>query len=430
MYRKLLLLIVCLLLLSSCSSFQFNTEDLMRPPKLTDEQIDIYSILTNLYGNNITLKYPRSGDYQSAFVMQDVDNDGENEAIVFYTIDETDETVRIEIMDRINGEWNSLYTVPGMGDSVESIAFANISSAASKQIIVGWQSLTRTEYTIAIYEFTESQLITQYSANYDYMFINDFTQDGLDDVILLSTARRSLANLVYYDGNEVVKSPDYSLENVYSDFVQVKLSDCGNGQKAIFIDGYGEDNFLYTEVIGYYENNLQNLLATTGVNYSLQTRRAANIVCKDIDNDAILEVPFNTILYGYQETAEGEKFYLTDYCKIINETPASICQGVAHTTAGYFVKFPARWVGQVTVHLSADNKELRFFEINQEEDSIGNELLRIQIRSQSDSTDSLTTEQSIFLQKRGLFEYYGYLSAANQALSITEEELQEMFILI
>ena len=83
-FFKIAFLAVCCLLLSACSSFQPNLTDLMQSPKLTEEQAEIYEALTNAADvSDVQLKYPKSGDYRSAFVMFDLDADGEDEALVF-----------------------------------------------------------------------------------------------------------------------------------------------------------------------------------------------------------------------------------------------------------------------------------------------------------------------------------------------------------
>ena len=71
------------LLLTGCS-LNTSIDALLTPPKLSTQQEQIYTALKNFTGPNISLKYPRAGDYLSAFIVDDIDNDSEEEAIVFY----------------------------------------------------------------------------------------------------------------------------------------------------------------------------------------------------------------------------------------------------------------------------------------------------------------------------------------------------------
>lgn len=70
------------LLLTGCS-FSTGIDTLIAPPKLSREQEYIYNALKNYTGANISLKYPKSGDYLSAFIIADIDGDDDEEAIVF-----------------------------------------------------------------------------------------------------------------------------------------------------------------------------------------------------------------------------------------------------------------------------------------------------------------------------------------------------------
>ena len=76
-------LIGAALLLTGCA-VGTSVDNLLKPPQLSVEQEQIYQALQNAVGNNITLQYPRSGDNLSAFIVCDMDDDGEDEAMVFY----------------------------------------------------------------------------------------------------------------------------------------------------------------------------------------------------------------------------------------------------------------------------------------------------------------------------------------------------------
>ncbi len=91
--------------LSSCS-FGSNIDNLMTPPKLSVEQEQIYKALTEGNNTSISLKYPKSGKYLSAFIIEDLDGDGGSEAIVLYEhngIVAEENSLRLNILDQENG---------------------------------------------------------------------------------------------------------------------------------------------------------------------------------------------------------------------------------------------------------------------------------------------------------------------------------------
>ena len=82
------LLAVVLCMFSGCTSLGTDIALQLRPPKAMGEQgaaeeaLSAY-VSANMKREDYTLKYPRGGAYRSAFLMEDLDGDGVNEAIAF-----------------------------------------------------------------------------------------------------------------------------------------------------------------------------------------------------------------------------------------------------------------------------------------------------------------------------------------------------------
>ena len=105
---KLLFCVLFSLLLSGCS-ISINIDTMLTPPKLSGEQEQIYQALQEAAGADIRLRYPKSGSYLSAFIVADIDNDAGEEAIVFYEKNSLPSGgLRINILDKINGQWQSI----------------------------------------------------------------------------------------------------------------------------------------------------------------------------------------------------------------------------------------------------------------------------------------------------------------------------------
>ena len=127
------------LLCSSCSGFNLRAEDLMRPPKLTEEQTAIENALkSSAISGNITYKYPQSGDYRSAFVFHDIDGDGQEEALVFYAAPDLSDYARVSLLDNLNGSWVAVQEMPGSEQDVEFISFGSITRPGRQDIVIGW----------------------------------------------------------------------------------------------------------------------------------------------------------------------------------------------------------------------------------------------------------------------------------------------------
>ena len=109
------------LMLSSCTAASF--EELLSPPRLDGEQSDIYAALRDFTSGDIILKYPKSGQYRSAFVVRDLDNEPTDEAIVFYEMPNVSDgsSLRLNFLDKRDGKWVSVYDLAASGSEVESV---------------------------------------------------------------------------------------------------------------------------------------------------------------------------------------------------------------------------------------------------------------------------------------------------------------------
>ena len=77
---RIILSLLPFAVLTGCS-FGASIDTLMAPPKLSVEQEQIFAALTKAEGSAISLKYPKSGKYLSAFIIEDLDGDGGNEEL-------------------------------------------------------------------------------------------------------------------------------------------------------------------------------------------------------------------------------------------------------------------------------------------------------------------------------------------------------------
>ena len=83
---SIVLVLAMLLLSTGCSLNFFSTDSLLKPPALTGKSGEVQEAFDKLMsGKTFQLKTPVKGEYKSAFVLYDIDNDSEEEALVFYT---------------------------------------------------------------------------------------------------------------------------------------------------------------------------------------------------------------------------------------------------------------------------------------------------------------------------------------------------------
>ncbi len=100
-------LLCCFVIITLCGcSAGISAENMLTAPKLDAEQSAIYQALINSVGTGVKLKYPKSGDYRSAFVLKTIDGEEGDEALVFYesqTVQSGESALRLKILDKNGG---------------------------------------------------------------------------------------------------------------------------------------------------------------------------------------------------------------------------------------------------------------------------------------------------------------------------------------
>ncbi|MEM1484829.1 hypothetical protein V6615_08085 [Oscillospiraceae bacterium PP1C4] len=451
-------------LLSSCTGFNLSSDlmDLMRPPRLTAEQKAIDDALKASVITNPIMKYPKSGDYRSAFVFHDIDADGVEEAIVFYAV-ESNDYARVTLLDQVNGEWRSLSELPGADQDVEFIAFANITDSQSEDIVIGWGSPGNLEMTLGVYSFEDGKLVKKLKDNVDTAYnaylINDLDNNGLDDIFLLSNnsdtrAKASWIKQISFDGYGVDTVSELPLSDSISEFAGIiagKLSP-ESSRRGLFVDELLTENTLVTEVFTIENNTLTavieqdmqkpsqkeadnpqdaELIAQPPSLYEQTRRSDTTTVCSDVNTDGVIEIPTGKLMPGYddKDIYEAERIYLTEYNQLSNGALVRVLAAAINRSGGYRVEFPPEWIDQVTVVNQIESGEWRFItyksDLDKPLEDLSGELARIRVVSQKDYQDKFL-DHYIAMKTRGTFTYYGYVpDNVTSPLAITAKELKD-----
>lgn len=450
-------------LCSSCTGLSPVTGDLMQPPRLTAEQKAIDDALRESVTGDFTLKYPKSGDYRSAFIYQDLDKDGDEEALAFYSIG-LSSTTRVALLDKEDGVWRAVNALSGASEEVEFVAFAHISGPDSADIVVGWSSEEETEKQLELYTcsggklermlFRDSSGKTDFNY-YDTYLINDLNTDGLDDIFLFSRDERNrlesswIKQLCYDSEAGVVRLfSEHSLSDSISQFVGVIAGnlDRSSGRRGVFIDELLFGDVLATEVFTLDDDGLLAPVISIGMSgdesedggpplYERTLRDAVSggkdtpkeTVCADINGDSVIEIPTARLLPGYQKQKDSEALYLTEYMQLQGNKLVRMLATVINRSGGYRVNFPEDWIDQVTVFAQPETSEWRFIEYNASlEDpfsDLAGELLRIRVVSKKGYQDKFL-EKYTELDTRGMFTYYAYIpDKVKSSLSISSYQL-------
>ena len=180
------------LLLSGCNILGLDVEAQLRPPRLAGEQQEIQRALEayidktadKASAGRYLLKYPKAGEYRSAFVRQDIDGDGQEEAIAFYCPTSKSPKTHINYLKKVDGEWTSVHDIPGIGIDIDRVSFGDLNGDGVKELFTGWDLYNSRDRQLVMYSLNGGQLNEQFTDTYTSVIVGNVTAHGHDDLLL------------------------------------------------------------------------------------------------------------------------------------------------------------------------------------------------------------------------------------------------------
>lgn len=430
-------------LLCGCS-FDSSVENLLTAPKLTPEQSEIYGELQKTVGSNIKLKYPKSGDYRSAFVLHNIDDDGDDEAMVFYestNVQSGESALRLKILDKTDGKWEAVYDLACSGSEVDSISFAKLGSSEGIKIIACYTLLTQSEKAFDLLSYENRALTKVYSSAYSCLEVFDMNGDGMDELITVTADKAnhlSSAAMFTDGGNGFAKLSDVTFGGDATEYLKVTKGRLSESIPAIFLDysrGSGQSG---TEVLYCFGDRLYSPESASDAGNMIS--RLTNdympeIYSFDIDNDGYVEIPSTTPLPGYEMLTKPEQLCAVQWYTVSDGNYIQEYYSYYSGKYGFVLLFPNRWRGVVSAVADFNTNEIVFISYNSKiglEVSEKTELMRIRTVDKDDEQAMKNAAGMKILGETEDILYCcsetgGYLTGK---LALTESELRNCFIIM
>ena len=275
----------------------------MLPPRLTDEQNEIYAALQRVTDSNIKLKYPRTGEYRSAFVLVNLDDDAEDEAVVFY--EETlpgakDSSLRINILDKEDGKWKSVYKIEGTGTDIDKAIFSTLGNGDEIYMIIGFSALGQTEKVVKVYRYSDLVSGPVFEGTYSIMEVLDIDDSGTSEIVLISgntASQTATAKLLQKTDNGVEITHEVEMDTKSTDYINVTRGNLSEDKLGLFIDSDRGTNLTTTEVL-VYDDGLKNIVYNPLFDNTEMFLRVTGNVSTDIDKDGIVDIPSTSLFPG------------------------------------------------------------------------------------------------------------------------------------
>ncbi|MBO5321595.1 MAG: VCBS repeat-containing protein [Clostridia bacterium] len=383
MLKKILCLLACFLLvltLCGCDIFTADTAELLSPPALTGDLLPIDTAIKESVKTLYTLEYPSRGNYRSAIIQHDMNNDGVLEAFAFYsTQDRETTTMNINAVANKGDRWVSIATQSISAGGVDRIEFSDLDADGIDEILVGWEIYGTSERKLAVYSLGDSSLTQRLLEQYTHFTYCDLDEDSRREIFIARSApaeSRNTAHLYALTSVGVSMISSCELDSTAKTLNHPVVSTLSTGKPAIYIDeikGVG----AVTEVLFLEKGQLQNPLMDPETRETTATLRTATLESRDINGDGIIEIPTRREVATVTKNTEGEKQYLTDWCSFTGETLTPKLTAYMNLNDKFYYTIPKRWLGSVAILSDPENSLTEIYGFDSENNVSTDRLLYI-----------------------------------------------------
>ncbi len=447
-------LIIITMLFSMCGcSFRFSSfDDLVRPPKLSGKYQGLQDAFEKTVKAGFSLLTPENGEYQSAFVTFDADSDLEEEALVFYTEKEQDDTAKFCYFEYNNNEWLHVTTQDGLGNAIDKVIISDINSDGFCEIVIGWNLFSsKTNKAFAAYSVESNKLTPISSFNYTYLDVIDVNGDGLNDILTLtvdsSVPDHLTASAKFYNYNSqkslLTVMGQTPLDGNISSYSSVKVETVGD-TNLIYIEANKGQNDTITELIYWDDstNALVSPLFDIVSQSTISTWRNIPVYAYDIDGDKLLEIPTSVEMSGSSVTTTdalkatatltsdeiaSTPVYFTKWVKWTNSRLKPVQYSVVNTSIGYILNIKSSWVGRITV--TGLDGQWDFYRWNASDSGMGDLLFSIYSYEKGDVEQKKQFDGYEELAVGTDKTYVYQITQAGKAFGVNENTLKDNFVI-
>lgn len=437
MHRRILpLCLAAPLFLSGCS-LNGSIDTMLTPPKLSVEQEQIYKALQDVAGQNISLKYPKSGSYLSAFIVDDIDYDGQDEAVVFYeknVLSAEENPLRISILDQLDGAWRSVYDRPAAGAEIEQVFISKLGENDRVNLIVGYSLVSQSERTVEVYDYQNGALECTLSKPYSAIDVGNFDGDlsatPENELLIVcgqSASRQASAAMYRLTQTGTYYESVVPLGETFTDVAKVVHGKAADGTSCIYLDGVTGAGTIQTQILTAANGVLIPTYADTPDN-PVKTTRPAGYGITDIDEDGIADLPLTGVFPGYAGMNPSEQITMTNWYGYRSGALVRNDSSYYSINDGYAFLLPPRWEKKVTVKLDQVAGDVVFYKYENSVEESKTELLRFCVTDDADQASDKLKSGYLLLGAKGGKQYLAKILDSTDSLRPTVSEVVFSFL--
>ena len=361
---------VCLLL-SGCSALSFDVRSQLVPPTATGDeqqiQLALERYLAEEYGaaqaEQYKLKYPMEGDYRTAFIVEDVDEDGDDEALVFYTVDSDTEYIHLNYLRKLGTEWESMGDWESESTHVLEVRFGDMNGDGKQELLVGFELSSTRDSQLSLFELTRLSMTLLGSYLYTDFYLGSVSSDDWQDLLLLrvSNTEPSVTARLFSLREQATELGSVALDGYIRSFGAVCFTPVTDTVAGIYLDGYKDNGGMVTELICWDGTTLSAPFYNEDDNMTTLTERDSGVAMADVDADGVMEWPQSEPIEAVPGApAGGLPRYLTRWCTwdVSAKEVHTELYSVVVPEDGYLFVADETWVGSLAASYDEDTHTL------------------------------------------------------------------------
>ncbi len=329
-FLALISMIIAVFSMAGCKMAVMSAEKLLRPPKSgaeVEEAIEDYA------GESVILKNPvnASSEFTSSLNLIDLDYDGTEEAVAFYTVASNETDVHINVLKHIGDEWVTIGDFSGYGSNIDSLSFRNLSKGMKQfDIVTTWSYIDSKVLTIhkVVGEGRRADLRLICDESYESMGYVDVDKDGYYELFLINgdfsdRTKVPTAKVVKIEKYDVLNIGMISLSREIVGFINSYCQEINDENiPMISVYDYVNADGMYGTDVVYWDSrkaSLNLLHVDSATNSAFSTLRSTPVLSCDVNADTFVEIPVQEPIVG---SSINEKMYTsaltyTKWCRLV-----------------------------------------------------------------------------------------------------------------
>lgn len=322
------------------------------PQEYKDLQTTIEATMSELGAEYATINY---GSNTSTIQLLDMDGDGEQEtAAVFLRVTSAEEQpMRVCLFRQGDGReegdhtYRQVHMLSGEGNSINSVAYEDLTGDGSREIIVGWQ-LSGGVHILSAYSLlgTEADQLMNTAYNESYI-VADLNEDGRQEIMVFqqdsSGEGNNLAEYYEYQDGAMTITSVTALSDGMRDVVSSEVGRLADGRLGVYVAVELEGGIL-TDILVLEKDGLVNVTRDIESGASLATARSyTEVGTTDINSDGVLEIPRPQLLTPLDPENDSAQ-YLIYWQQFGSDGKGSTSCVTYHTvTDSWYLNLPNGW---------------------------------------------------------------------------------------